>query len=76
MVNFAPSLNRGEDTTVVNLRGVEFRSSAVKKPQHERLSLAQYVEGAVCELRAMVIEDGQQWAMPLTTEVVEPPSRF
>ena len=58
VVDYVSSLNRGEDTTIVNLGGVEFRSSAVKKPQHDRLSLAQYVEGALRVLRAMVIEDG------------------
>jgi hypothetical protein len=58
VVDFVSCLNRGEDTTVVNLGGVEFRSVTSKKPQHDRLSPYQYMEGAMRILRAMVLEDG------------------
>ena len=58
VVDFISSLCRTEETASVTLGGVEFKSTATRKLQHEKLTAPQYMEGALRILRAMVIEDG------------------
>lgn len=58
VVDFVSCLSRGEESTVVNLGGIEFRSTAARKPQHDRLSVPQYMEGSLRLLRAIILEDG------------------
>ena len=55
---FVSSLTRGEENTTLSLGGVEFTTTANKKVSHEKLTMAQYMEGALRIVRAMVIEDG------------------
>ena len=42
----------------MNLGGIEFRSTAARKPQHDRLSMSQYMEGSLRLLRAIILGDG------------------
>ena len=58
VVDHISSLARSEETAVVSLGGVEFQSTTARKLQHEKLTMAQYQEGALRILRAMVLEDG------------------
>lgn len=73
VADFVSSLAKSEETAVVSLGGVEFHSTATKRLQHDRLSVAQYMEGALRILRAMVLEDGipQEQTMDYINYVIQ-----
>lgn len=58
VTDYVSNLTRGEQPTTVNIGGVEFASSAVRKIAHDKLTVAQYMEGAIRITRDMVLEDG------------------
>lgn len=58
--DYISSVNRPDANTTLTLGGVEFTSSTLRKVPHDKLSWAQYMEGALRIMRAMVTEDGAQ----------------
>lgn len=55
---YVSNLTRGEQPTTVTIGGVEFASNAQRKVQHEKLTMAQFMEGAIRITRDLVLEDG------------------
>ena len=56
--DYVSSLTRGEQPTTVTIGGVEFSSNMTRKVPHEKLTMAQFMEGAIRITRDFVLEDG------------------
>lgn len=56
--DYVSSLAKGEQPTTLTLGGVEFQTTANKKVAHDKLTMAQYMEGALRITRDMIAEDG------------------
>lgn len=56
--DYVSSLTRGEQPTTVTIGGVEFASNAPRRVPHEKLTMAQFMEGAIRITRDLVLEDG------------------
>lgn len=56
--DYVTSLTRGEQPTSFTLGGMDFISTTHRKLSHDKLSLAQYMEGALRITRDLVTEDG------------------
>lgn len=55
---YVSNLTRGEQPTTVTIGGVEFASNMSRKVPHEKLTMAQFMEGALRITRDLVLEDG------------------
>ena len=56
--DYVSSLARGDQPTTITLGGMDFISTSQKKVPHEKLTIAQYMEGALRMTRDLIIEDG------------------
>ena len=56
--DYVSSLTRGEQPTTVTIGGVEFSSNMNRKVPHEKLTMAQFMEGALRITRDFVLEEG------------------
>lgn len=55
--DYVSSLARGDNPTTISLGNMDFVSTSQKKVPHEKLTMAQYMEGAIRMTRDLITED-------------------